>query len=174
MTGPFLAGAEQRSVDSTSVAVAQWAGTYLPAGSTVAADSTFSRLLPNFADVVTVTQPAGYESVTPLFLADSMTNESLELVLRNEVDFVVVDTRLVGQRVRSGSYYEGGNGYGEDALTVEPDEVEKFEGQPGFEMVLDGPVRVYDVRSLRDVPAPFADRTPPGLPGTWTPVAGRR
>ena len=47
--------------------------------------------------------------------------------------------------------------------------MEKFEGQPGFEKVLDGPVRVYDVRALRDVPAPFADREPPGLPGTWTP-----
>ena len=34
VTGPYLAGAEQRSVDSTSVAVAQWAGTYLPEGST--------------------------------------------------------------------------------------------------------------------------------------------
>ena len=149
--------------------MAQWAGTYLPEGSPVAADSTFSRLLPNFAPVAPVTQPAGFDSVTPLFLAHSMDQESLELILRNEVDFIFVDTRLVGQTVRSGSCFEGGTGYGADALTVEPDQVEKFEDQPGFDLVLDGPVRVYDVRPLRDVPATFADRDPPGLPGSWTP-----
>ena len=44
--GPYLAGAEQRSIDSTTVAVAEWAGRYVPDGSNVAADTTFSRLIP--------------------------------------------------------------------------------------------------------------------------------
>ncbi|MBJ7356905.1 hypothetical protein [Nocardioides sp.] len=167
--GPFLAGAEQRSVDSTTVAVAEWAGRYLPEGSNVAADFTFSRVIPNFADVTSVTQPAGFDSVTPMFISESFDQTSLELILRNEVDFVVVDTRLVGETVRSGSFYEGGAGYGEAAATVQPQMVEKFETEPGFELVLDGPVKIYDVRSLRGVAAPFEDRASPGLPGEWTP-----
>jgi hypothetical protein len=167
--GPFLAGAEQRSVDSATVSVAEWAGRFLPAGSNVAADATFSRLIPNFADVTSVTQPAGFESVTPMFISESFDQTSLELILRNEVDFVVVDTRLVGQTVRSGAFYEGGAGYGEAAATVTPAMVAKFADEPGFDLVLDGPVKVYDVRSLRGVPAPFEDRPSPGLPGTWTP-----
>lgn len=166
--GPFLAGAEQRSVDSTTVAVAEWAGRYLPDGSNVASDSTFSRVLPNFADVTSVTQPAGFESVTPMFISESFDQTSLELILRNDVDFVVVDTRLVGETVRSGSFYEGGAGYGEAAATVTPAMVEKFRTEPGFVLVLDGPVQVYDVRPLRGVPAGFEDRAGPGLPGTWT------
>ena len=105
--GPFLAGAEQRSVDATTVAVAKWAGRYLPDGSNVAADATFSRVIPNFADVTSVTQPAGFESVTPMFISESFDQTSLELILRNEVDFVVVDTRLVGQTVRSGCVLRG-------------------------------------------------------------------
>lgn len=167
--GPFLAGAEQRSVDSTTVAVAEWAGRYLPDGSNVASDATFSRVIPNFADVTSVTQPAGFESVTPMFISESFDQTSLELILRNEVDFVVVDTRLVGQTVRSGAFYEGGAGYGAAAATVTPAMVAKFAEEPGFDLVLDGPVKVYDVRSLRGVPAPFEDRPSPGLPGTWTP-----
>lgn len=166
--GPYLAGAEQRSVDSETVAVAEWAGRYLPDGSNVAADSTFSRVIPNFADVVSVTQPAGFESVTPMFISESFDQTSLELILRNEVDFVVVDTRLVGETVRSGSFYEGGAGYGEAAATVTPPMIEKFQTEPGFELVLDGPVQVYDVRPLRGVPAGFEERPAPGLPGTWT------
>ena len=167
--GPFLAGAEQRSVDATTVSVAKWAGRYLPDGSNVAADATFSRVIPNFADVTSVTQPAGFESVTPMFISESFDQTSLELILRNEVDFVVVDTRLVGQTVRSGSFYEGGAGYGEAAATVTPAMVDKFAEEPGFDLVLDGPVKIYDVRSLRGVPAPFEERPGPGLPGTWTP-----
>jgi hypothetical protein len=167
--GPYLAGAEQRSVDAETVAVAQWAGTYLPADSRVAADVTFSRVLPNFGPATTITQPAGFDSMTPLFIAHSVDQEVLELILHNDVDFIVVDTRQVGQTAKSGAFFEGGTGYGADAQTVKRDQVEKFEDQEGFDLVLDGPVRVYDVRPLRHAPQTFADRDPPGLPGGWTP-----
>jgi len=167
--GPYIAGAEQRSVDAETIAVAQWAGTYLPADSRVAADTVFSRVLPNFGPITTLTQPAGYDSMTPLFIAHSVDQQVLELILQNDVDFIVVDTRQAGQTARSGAFFEGGTGYGADAQTVKRDQVEKFEGQPGFDLILDGPVRVYDVRPLRHAPQTFDDREPPGLPGTWTP-----
>jgi len=167
--GPYLAGAEQRSIDSESVAVAQWAGTYLPKGSRVAADSTFIRLLPNFGPVTTITQPAGYDSMTPLFIAHSVNEEVLTLILHNDVDFIVVDTRMVGQTVKSGGFFEGSTGYGPDAQTIKRDQVQKFDDQPGFDLVLDGPVKVYDVRPLRHADQTFVHRTPPGLPGGWTP-----
>jgi len=167
--GPYLAGAEQRSVDSETVAVAQWAGTYLPTDSRVAADVTFSRVIPNFGPATTITQPAGFDSMTPLFIAHSIDQEVLELILHNDVDFIVVDTRQVGQTARSGAFFEGGTGYGPDAQTVKRDQVEKFEDQEGFDLVLDGPVKVYDVRPLRHAPQTFADRVPPGVPGGWTP-----
>src|SRR3954453_8637055 len=167
--GPYLAGAEQRSIDSETVAVAQWAGTYLPKGSRVAADSTFTRLLPNFAPVTTIPEPAGYDSMTPLFIAHSGAEEVLRLILHNDVDFIVVDTRLVGQTVKSGGFFEGSTGYGPDAQTIQRDQVQKFQDQPGFDLVLDGPVRVYDVRPLRHAEQTFVHRDPPGLPGGWTP-----
>ena len=167
--GPHLAGAEQRSIDSDTVAVAQWAGTYMPEGSLVAADSTFNRLLPNFAPVTTITQPAGFDSMTPLFIAHDVDQEVLGLVLQNDVDFIVVDTRMVGQTVKSGCFFEASCGYGPDAQTIKRDQVEKFQGQEGFELVLDGPVRVYDVRPLRGVDQTWAHRDPPGIPGEWTP-----
>ncbi len=135
----------------------------------MAADSTFTRLLPNFAPVITITQPAGYDSMTPLFIAHSIDQEVLGLILQNDVDFIVVDTRLVGQTVRSGGFFEGSTGYGPDAQTIKRDQVQKFEDQPGFDLVLDGPVKVYDVRPLRHAEQTFEHRDPPGLPGGWTP-----
>ena len=78
------------------------------------------------APVTTITQPAGFDSMTPLFIAHSVDEEVLRLILHNDVDFIVVDTRLVGQTVKSGSFFEGGSGYGPDAQTVKRDQVDKF------------------------------------------------
>jgi hypothetical protein len=167
--GPYLAGAEQRSVDAETVSVAQWAGTYLPADSRIAADATFSRLLPNYAPVDPIVVPSGEASIAPVFIATTIDQQVLRVILRNDVDFIFVDTRLVGQTVRSGGFYIGGNGYGADALTVSPEQVTKFEDQRDFDLVLDGPVRVYDVRPLRDAPQTFVERDPPVVPGSWTP-----
>ncbi len=166
--GPYLAGAQQRSIDAESVQVAEWIGRYVPDGSNVAADTTFSRLLPNFADVTAVTLSGGFDIVTPMFISESMDRYSLGLVLRNEVDFIVVDTRLVGRTALSGSFYEGSSGFGDAASTITPAMIAKFVDEPGFELVLDSPIRVYDVRKLRGVPAVFEDRPDPGLPGTWS------
>ena len=58
--GPYLAGAEQRSVDADTIAYAQWAGRYLPAGSLIATDSTLGRVTPNFAPAQPATAPGGY------------------------------------------------------------------------------------------------------------------
>jgi hypothetical protein len=167
--GPYLAGAEQRSIDSETVAAAQWVGTYAPDNSRIAADSTFNRVLPNFGPVTTITQPAGYDSMTPLFIAHSVDDEVLRLILHNDVDFIVVDTRMVGQTVRSGCFFEASCGYGPDAATIKRDQVQKFEDQPGFDLVVDGPVKVYDVRPLRHAEQTYVHRDPPGVPGGWTP-----
>ncbi len=106
--------------------------------------------------------------MTPLFIAHSVDQEVLRLILQNDVDFIVVDTRLVGQTVRSGGFFEGSTGYGPDAQTIKRDQVQKFDDHPDFDLVLDGPVKVYDVRPLRHADQTFVHRAPPGLPGGWT------
>lgn len=165
--GPYLAAAEQRSVDSETIAVADWAARYLPAGSRIAADTTMSRVLPTVAPVDPVTSSSGSVNVTPLFLSTSLA-EADEVVRTGAVDFVVVDTRLEDQPLRSGSFFEGSNGYPDsDVLTAA--QLEKFDGAAGYELVLDGPVKVYDVRALRGEEATYADRADPGLPGDSRP-----
>lgn len=167
--GPYVAGAEQRSVDAETVAVGEWAGRYLPAGSRIASDTTLDRVLPNFAPVVPVTQASGSVNVTPLFVSSWTTEQDLALIREGAIDFVVVDTRIAGQTVRSGSFFEAGSAFGPGAVTVAPASLAKFAITPGFDLVLDGPVQVYDVRAVRGAPQVFADRSDPGLPGGWTP-----
>jgi len=167
--GPYVAGAEQRSVDSAVVAAGEWAGTYLPAGSRIASDTTLDRVLPNFAPVVPVTEGSGSVNTTPIFAARWITDAELALIREGEIDFVVVDTRIAGQTVRSGDFFEAGSSFGPGAVTVDPVSIAKFSITRGFDLVLDGPVRIYDVRALRGEPQTWADREPAGLPGGWTP-----
>ncbi|MCR6031014.1 hypothetical protein GGQ22_06110 [Nocardioides sp. zg-579] len=166
--GDHLPGAEQRSVDATTVEVAQWAGRHLPAGSRIATDTTLGRVLPNFAPVEPVTSSPGTGpavNVTELFLAREIDDRWLAIIEDGAVDFVAVDTRMTGQRVRSGSWFEGSQGWGERAAVLDAEQLGKFADVPGVDLVLDGPVRVYDVRALNAERRVFADRPDPGLPG---------
>ncbi|MCL8024432.1 hypothetical protein [Nocardioides bruguierae] len=164
--GPYLAGAEQRSVDAGTVAVARWAGRYLPAGSRIVSDLTLDRVIPDFAPVDAVTKQSGGDNMTPVFIDTSVDDEVLDLLTDNDVDFLVVDERIIGQKVLSNAYFEAGASYGDDAQQPNRQMLTKFRGVEGFDVVYDdGDVVVYDVRSLRGEDATFADRADPGLPG---------
>lgn len=167
--GPYLPGAEQRSVDATTVAFGRWAGRYLPEGSRIASDVTINRVLPNFAPVEPVTSQTGADNLTPVFLAESVDDDVVALLQDNQVDFVVVDTRTIGETALSSSYYEAGSAFGDGAITPTRQMLLKFDGAPGFERVLDGDIVVWDVRPLRGEATDFTDRPDPGLPGTWQP-----
>ena len=168
-TGPFLGSAQHRAVDAETLSVARWSAAYLPPGSRIAADTTMNRVIPMFSDIEPVTYLNGNTNVTGLFIDESLEPNGLAIVQDGEVDFVVVDTRLAAARSLNGSFYEPSATYGTtDVVTASA--LSKFEGAPGFLKILDeGPVKVYDVRSLRGEPATFVDGSPPLLPGpgTW-------
>lgn len=163
--GPYLPGAQQRSIDATTLQAAQWAGERLPAGSRFISDWTLTRLLPNFAPIVPVTSV----HITPIFLAQTVNAEVLGLLRSKDVDFIIVDTRIEGQRLLSGSWFYGSSGYGPPARSFSARQLNKFADVPGIDLVRGGTIRVYDVRPLLGRPATFANRPPPGLPGTWRP-----
>jgi hypothetical protein len=168
-TGPFLGSAQHRAVDADTLAAARWSAAHMPPGSRIAADTTMNRIIPMFSDIEPVTYLNGNTNVTGLFVDESLEPTGMSIVLDGEVDFVVVDTRLAAAPSLNGSFYEPSATYG-TTDTVTATALAKFEGAPGFLKVLDeGPVKIYDVRSLRGEPGTFIDSTPPLLPGpgTW-------
>lgn len=162
--GAYLPAAEQRSLDSRTVAVARWFERYAPPGSVVAADLTLSRTIPTYADVDATTSIGGRFNVTPLFTADTVDATVAGLIRRYEVDFVVADLRLAGELSRSGSLFEGSDDYGVSQVSAA--QLTKFGDAEDVVTVVDqGPVRVYDVRGLRDAPRTWVDEPSAVLPG---------
>ena len=161
--GPYLATAEQRSIDHDTLAVARWFGRYAPEGSRFASDTTMNRFLPDLAPVEATTAVGNSVNVTPLMTSDDVDASTVATIRSAEIDFVVSDTRLAGEPPRSGSILEGSNDYG--IASVSREELTKFDDLPGAVLVLDGPVKVYDVRGVRGVERTWADRPSPTLPG---------
>lgn len=167
--GPYLPGAEQRSVDAETVAFARWAGRYLPDGARMTSDVTLNRVVPDFGPVVPVTQQAGNDNLTPVFIAPLVDDAVIAALQDNRVDFIAVDTRTIDTAASVGSYYEAGTAFGPEASRPTRQMLLKFSEVPGAEVVLEGPITVFDVRALRGEPRTFVDRGDPGLPGTWFP-----
>lgn len=165
--GPFIPAAQHRSVDKDTIAFARWAQRYLPSGSRFAADTTLHRLVPNYADATPVTYLGGSVNVAALFMADSVGPEEVDLVTDGRIDFVVVDTRLADRPSPNGSLYEPSDTWVSRGVEVTSAQLGKLGETPGFEPVLEqGPIVVYDVRSLTGQPRLFVDRGPAtALPG---------
>jgi len=165
--GPYLVGAEQRSIDASSLAAARWAGAHLPAGSAFASDVTLSALIPDYVDATPVLAIGGRANVSDLFFTPTVDGRDLALIRDNDIAFVVVDTRLSTSLPHAGTYFEpnADNPAGTPAR-VTAQALTKFETSPGFVKVLDGPVRIYDVRTILGQPRTYADRASSPMPGS--------
>ncbi len=161
--GPYLASAEQRSIDANTLAVARWMGRYAPEGARFAGDTTMNRFLPDFLDLEATTDIAGSVNVTPMFANSDIDARTIAQIRSEEIDFIVADNRLAGEPARSGQLFEGSNDYG--VATVSRGALAKFRDIPGATVVLSGPVSVYDVRAVRGAERTWADRAEPTLPG---------
>lgn len=165
VNGPYLAGAEQRSVDAQTIGIARWAQRYLPAGSRIGADVTLDRFIPDYAPVVPVTQVGGLANVTPIFMAHTVDPSVRAIIRRQHIGFLILDRRSIGHAARSGDLFEGSTGYGLTRLSGQ--QADKFDHAAGFVPVVRGPIEVYDVRDLWNGPDTFTDRPTTVLPGGW-------
>lgn len=160
--GPYLAGADQRSIDRESLAIADWVSRYVPPGSVIATDSSMEAFLPTIADVGLDSPQAGTPGAGDMFYAPRVLPKHLAQLARSGTDFVVVDTRIAGKKAQLMDLFEDDYGYG----VLHMSDLDKFDHTPGFTKVLDdGTVRIYDVRSVTGRPHTFVDRPSEGLPG---------
>jgi len=148
--GPYLAGADTRSVERQGIQTATWMLEHLGPERRVVADRVnriltglFGRQRPvsNFADQVRT-----YE----LFFGPDVGDKERSIIERGDVEYIVVDRRLAGVRPLAGPYFESG----EDrrvaqagGLTLEA--LTKFEDVPGVDVIFDSEdMSIYDVRDI--------------------------
>jgi hypothetical protein len=144
VNGPYIVGGHERSLGSPSLALANWVSTHLPAGSQVAVDRDNAGLLNNFGQVDPVTPLNGANSPAPLFFNQQLTPSDIALIRKDDIRYIVTDTRLTEGLPLFGAYIAAGETGQPTRLTAA--ELEKFNSIPGVYRIYDnGAIQVYDL-----------------------------
>ena len=151
VNGPYIVGAHERSLGSPSLAMATWVSTHLPKGSHVAVDRDNAGLLNDFGQVAPVSPLNGSDNPAPLFFDPQLTPSDIALIRKEDIRYIVTDTRLTESLPLFGAYIAPGETGTPTRLTAA--ELEKFNSIPGVYRVYDnGAIQVYDLSRLLGEP----------------------
>jgi hypothetical protein len=150
LPGPYLAGADGRSVDPVGVCAAQWSGGHLGTGNRVVADVTNRNLLGSYGQQDPVTYYNSGVATAPLVLSPTFDDGDLAIVRDGHVRYVVVDRRLSTARPLIGLYFEDGEPATlPSGAPIPVSWLDKFDAIPGVSRVYDnGEIRIYDLGGL--------------------------
>lgn len=170
VNGSYIVGAHERSLGPASFALADWASTHLPVGSHVAVDRDNGALLNDIGRVEPISPLDGFNDPAPLFFDKRLTPSDIALIRKDDIRFVITDTRLTEGLPLYGAYIAPGETRKPTRLTTA--ELEKFNSIPGVYRIYDnGAIQVYDVsRLVGKEPLPIVQASPGG-PATGTDVA---
>ena len=157
LPGPYLAAADNRSMDAETLAAVRWAGDELPAGSRIGADRVSSILLASQAGLWPVMKDDEKQLYPPrLYFADEWGPAESELARGLYLRYLYVDRRLAQELPHVGAYFYKGETEGPQQLTQA--ELTKFDNVRGIRTVYrHGPISIYDLSGL-NIPAVCADR----------------
>lgn len=148
--GPFEVGASSRSIGPQGFAAASYAAEYLPRDSRILVDAPNGLLLGSYGHLDPVLGSIRGIPVTTVFFSRRFDAAVRTVIVRNAIDYVVVDRRLSHALPVDGHYYERGEpGAFERTRPVSRAALRKFERVPGIGKVFDnGPIVIYDTTGL--------------------------
>ena len=146
LRGAYQISADALSIERMGIAASNWTAVRLGTGNGFASDRVNQILLAGHGKQISLTSLSDDIEIARLFMGDSWSAETLEIILRAKLEFILVDLRLTGGRPKFG--------YFDSAPTDPPAELQarsllKFNGVDGISRVYDnGYIIIYDVRSL--------------------------
>ena len=130
------------------------------AGPMCAVDRDNGALLNDIGQVEPVSPLNGSNNPAPLFFDQRLTPSDLALIRKDDIRYVVTDTRLTEGLPLYGAYIAPGETRNPERLTAA--ELEKFNSIPGVSRIYDnGAIQVYDVsRLMGKQPLPMLQGSP--------------
>jgi hypothetical protein len=150
LPGPYIPGADIRSIGPEGVRAAEWAAEELGPGNRIVADRINRILMGSYGRQNPITQYGDGIRTWRVFFSPEFRPEDKAILQAGQIDYLVIDLRLAGARPLTRAYFERGEPLEvarEGALDVAW--LTKFEDLPGVSVVFDsGSIRIYDVRAL--------------------------
>jgi hypothetical protein len=149
MPGPYLVGAEGRSVEPEGIQAAVWANSYLGDNKRIISDRINRLLMLTYGHEHPVTFEADGVDMTPIFFSEQLDADQLSLLQRAHVRYIVVDQRLSKALPSLGFYFEPGELFSERTKPIDVTALTKFNSIPQINRVFDsGDIVIYDVGGL--------------------------
>jgi hypothetical protein len=149
--GPYLVGAESRSVSPEVLAAARFADKHLPPGSRVLADRVNSTLIAALGHLDPVIGSVNGIPVSHVFFVRKYDRKAQEVISEDAIDYIVVDRRFIEAEPASGFYYERDEPSGGKPISREA--LQKFADLKGLDRIYDdGAIAIYDTAKLRSRP----------------------
>jgi hypothetical protein len=151
LPGPYRVAADSRSITPENVAAARWARVHLPFDSRQLTDSSNKALMAAYG----LQDPQGGTSlgrdVAAIFSAHELGKGVMRMISYDDIEYLVVDTRLASELPRSGHYFDSG----EPNSPVEPlrlEALKKFSHSRLLDKIYSsGDIRIYSAKPLLGV-----------------------
>lgn len=106
LPGPYLVGADGRSVEPEGINAALWSLDYLGSGNRIATDRTNQMLFSTYGDQRILTRLNDNIDISPIFYSAQFDTEDIALLQYGQIHYLVVDTRLSTELPAVGIYFE--------------------------------------------------------------------
>jgi hypothetical protein len=148
--GPFLVGADARSISPQGQSAADFAAKHLPAESRTLVDRSNAMLLASYGDLDPVFGQV-HGIPVPRVLFGQRFDSADRVVIRDQfIDYIVVDRRLSRGLPELGYYMENDEpGAYTRKSPIRPSALAKFGRVRGLDKIFDnGPIAIYDTSGL--------------------------
>lgn len=149
MPGPYLVGADSRSVNAPGIAAATWSLHHLGPNNRFATDLVNRELIATYGDQNPITEYRDNVDTARLFLSPTFDARDLAILRQGHVRYILVDERLATAPPVFGIYFEDPPETTPANRPIPSSWLNKFGSVPGASLVYDsGDIRIYDMGAL--------------------------
>ncbi len=153
LPGPYMVGADARSIEPEGINAAVWASAYLGPGHIVASDRDNTLLMATFGEQMAQTAGGADVPLSWVLLSPQFGSGVTAILRQDDIQYVVVDLRLSTALPAIGTYFNSANL--QPATTpINRAALTKFDGVQNVSRVFDsGDIIIYNVESIAKQPA---------------------
>ena len=150
LPGPYLVGADMRSVDQLSIATAQWAQDLLTPDNHIGADRVNGLLISTYGRQFQITRNYYGINVPEIYYSSALGPSEEEIMREGDLRYLIVDLRLSDDLPLFGIYFEREES---SKLPLRIQALTKFDGVKDISRVYDsGDIVIYDVGLISNAP----------------------
>jgi hypothetical protein len=146
LPGPYMVGADGRSIEPEGINDALWALAYLGPGNRIGTDRVNQMLMSTYGEQHVITQLGDLVDVSPLFFSMQFDTIDRGLLRAGQVHYLVVDMRMSTAVPASGIYFVSDEpDAGHITIPISKDALTKFTTVPQINRLFDsGHIVIYD------------------------------